>query len=181
MRFVAIDIEATGRDYKNVRQIIQIGAARFENGKMTDTLEILVNPKTSDFNYYVIKKIGIHPKQCRKGMLFEHAFPKLMDFINTDSIIAHSAKNDHKMLNHDLHIIGHSTLMRPIGCSQGYARHVLKTKNNMSLPALCEHVGVTVTQHHNALSDAIMAGNALIKLLQADTTKMKYVLLKGTK
>lgn len=165
-KFVVIDVETANQ---NSASICQIGLAKFDNGKLVDSYETLINPEDY-FDGFNVDIHGINEKMVAKAPTMEKAYKEIIKFIGDDIIASHTLFDkvamDKSFLKYNLPVIQNNWIdtTRVVrrtweACSQkGYG-----------LKKVCKMLKINMTQHHNALSDAIAAGeifNQAIKTTQ---------------
>lgn len=85
--FTAIDFE-TAQEYR--WSICQVGLVRVEHGKITDEINLLVQPPK---NYYWDRFINIHgitPEDTANAPTFDKLWHKIEPFIKGQSVVTHN-------------------------------------------------------------------------------------------
>jgi DNA polymerase-3 subunit epsilon len=149
--FTAIDFEtAQGHRWS----ICQVGLVRVVNGKITDEVNILVQPPD---NYYWGRFTDIHgikPHHTAKSPTFNHIWHQIAPFIENQNVIAHNGFGfDFQVLSKTLEYYGMST--------PEYNKFCTYKIYKSNLAALCNEHNIELN-HHDALSDA----RACAKLFQ---------------
>lgn len=150
-RVVAFDIEMPGQ--KEMR-LSALGITVIDKGIITDKYFYLINPET-DFDPYVVKLIGITPEMVKDKPTFPEIWEKVKDVMSSGLLVAHGATGDLKALcgcMKDYGIEWKDEIEYTCTCDMG-----IKCYNDLgaySLDTLCEHIGFTELQHHDALSDS---------------------------
>ena len=149
--FTAIDFEtAQGHRWS----ICQVGLVRVVNGKITDEVNILVQPPD---NYYWERFTDIHgikPRHTAKSPTFNHIWHQIAPFIENQNVIAHNGFGfDFQVLSKTLEYYGMST--------PEYNKFCTYKIYKSNLAALCNEYNIKLN-HHDALSDA----RACAKLFQ---------------
>jgi len=149
--FTAIDFE-TAQGYR--WSICQVGLVRVVNGKITDEVNILVQPPD---NYYWERFTDIHgikPHHTAKSPTFNHIWHQIAPFIENQNVIAHNGFGfDFQVLSKTLEYYGMST--------PEYNKFCTYKIYKSNLAALCNEHNIKLN-HHDALSDA----RACAKLFQ---------------
>lgn len=91
-RFVVFDLETTGLDADNDR-IVEIGAVRVENGRITDHYQRLVNPRIP-MSAEASKKNHITDDMLKNESPIKQVLPSFLDFVGRDVLAAHNAGFD---------------------------------------------------------------------------------------
>ncbi len=101
--YVCIDIETTGLQLHYDR-IIEIGALRIENNKITGIFQEYVNPRRSWlFKPGVTQINGISEATVRNADTIDKVLPRFMAFVGDSVVIAHNAKFDLDFINAELY------------------------------------------------------------------------------
>ena len=93
--YVALDVE-TANSKRN--SICSIGLAKFVDGKLIETFYSPINPQ-DEFNKINISIHGIKPEDVINSPSFPEILPKIIEFIDNNTIIAHSASFDIGVIN----------------------------------------------------------------------------------
>lgn len=154
--FVAIDVETAN---ESPGSICQVGLARFVNGKLADTMEILVNPE-SYFAQGCINVHGLTAEICASAPTFRKSHPSIREFIRGGVMVCHT-HFDRVALQRACH--QHQVDHLP-GTWLDTARVARRTWDlpSYGLRSLCAHIDHKLDRHHNALHDAIAAGEILV-------------------
>ena len=171
--WVAIDCETTGLDVRR-DAIIAIGAVRIEGNCLVTSqrLEMLVRPERK-MNVESVRVHHLRSRDVEGGMAPEEAMRHLLDFIGSRPLVGYYLEFDVAMLNREIwRLLGVHLPQRKIEVSAMY--YDLK---NRQLPAheqggmidlrfatMMDDLALPRWDAHNALSDAIMAGLAFVKL-----------------
>jgi len=145
---IAFDIETTGLDTAD-DEIIEIGIAKLENGKITAQYRSFVKPSIpipTDITHLT----GIYPEDVEDAPPLQQILPELETFFGQRPVIAHNAQFD----------VG---FMRKYGLLDAnavldtykLASILLPTAARYSLGSLTADAGIQLEQAHRALDDAI--------------------------
>lgn len=152
--YFALDVETANTDYSS---ICQIGIAHFRDGKLNDKWSTLVNPKTY-FDPYNVDIHGIEQSDVEGAPEFKDVFSKLNELLAGNTIIHHGHFDRTAFARcYDRFDL------QPIECEWlDNTKVVRRTWDEFSargynLKNLVENFGVEL-DHHDALSDAIAAG-----------------------
>ena len=152
--FTAIDFE-TASGYRN--SICQIGLVQVENGIITVTLNLLVQPPK---NYYWSNFIDIHgitPAITKNEPTFDQIWHLVAPFIIGKNVVAHNGFGfDFPVLDKTLFHYG-----LPIPDYDKYCTYKIYRSN---LADLCKEHNIPL-DHHNALSDARACAELYLKYL----------------
>ncbi len=159
---IVLDVETTGLDYTKER-IIEFAGVRLENGKITDTFETLINP------HQKIRKSSMAIHGITDEMLLEapdeeEIFPKIIDFIGENPIVAHNAIFDYSFLNRTSKRLLKKPFENRYIDSQFMFKEVYPHLESCGLDKLMEIFNVEFSTRHRALADAEGLAKAYPKL-----------------
>ncbi|HAH54372.1 MAG TPA: exonuclease [Flavobacterium sp.] len=141
--FTAIDFE-TASGYRN--SICQVGLVQVEEGIITHSLNLLVQPPN---NYYWSDFIDIHgitPAMTKNEPTFDQIWHLVAPFIEGKNVVAHNGFSfDFPVLDKTLFHYG-----LPIPAYNKYCTYKIYRSN---LADLCQEHNIPLN-HHDALSDA---------------------------
>jgi predicted DnaQ family exonuclease/DinG family helicase len=156
LAFVAVDIETTGLNWER-DQIIEIGAARFENGQPAGKFQALVNPERK-LSHFIKRLTGIIQEEVDAAPLLDEAMPGFMDFIGDSVLVLHNGRFDLSFLGAvaDIPNRAWDTLT--------LARCLLPRNRSHSKDKLCRHFGIETGRSHRAYDDALATGHLFLRL-----------------
>ena len=151
MNYVVFDIETTGLNPK-YEKIIEIGAAKVQNGEIVDTFSTFVNPGKS-LPERIIELTGIYDTDVINAPYIEEVLDLFIDFVGDYILLGHNlifdysfmkkaAANQKKKFDRE----GIDTLK--------IARRFLADLESRNLSFLCDHYQIHL-QAHRALNDAL--------------------------
>ena len=170
--FVVFDTETTGFNAANGDSLIEIGAVKIKNGKITDIFDELINPGRP-IPKRITEITNINDEMVKDALNEEEATLKFLKWAGDAPMVAHNAKFDisfieMSMKKYNLGKFNNTvidTLELSRALDQGFARH--------SLSALVKRYNVPFDEdaHHRADYDA--EGTALVfnKMLQKLVSK----------
>lgn len=94
--YTALDLETTGLDPKKDK-IIEAGAVRVRNGKVTDRFQSLINPGVV-LPDKITQLTGITQEELTTAPYAEQVVPELLAFLGDDVILGHSVMFDYSFL-----------------------------------------------------------------------------------
>ncbi|MBI4713370.1 MAG: WYL domain-containing protein [Planctomycetes bacterium] len=153
MQTIAFDLETTGL-YPIKDKIVEIGAVRFDNDKITEEFQTLVNPGVP-IPQEVIAIHGITDQMVLNAPAERDALELFLKFIGDDIMLAHSASFDAGfiMASVALHKLKVPANLLIDTCE--LARTVLPGMANYKLPTLGKHFNLAQSGYHRALADAV--------------------------
>ena len=170
--FTAIDTETTGLNPK-LDRIIEIGAVKVRDGKITDRFESLINPGRK-LDERIVQLTGITQEDLKIAPDIAEVLPSLLSFIGDDVLLGHKILFDFSFLKRaavNQHLIfekrGIDTLK--------LARRFLPELESKRLTSLCEYYGIAYDAHR-AASDAVAATELYFKLSKQQKRQNKHIL-----
>ena len=162
--FVVFDIESTGLD-KNKCKVIEIGAVKVENGKITDRWSTFVNPGVK-IPRNITDLTSITDSMVKDALTFEEQIDDFIKFCEGSVMVAHNANFDMGFMKEESKNCGRSFDL-PYLDTMVLARCMYKELPNHRLATLCKHLGVINAHHHRAVDDAEATAQAFVKMLDA--------------
>ncbi len=152
--FVAIDVE-TANQYPT--SICAIGAVKVENGYITDRYYSLVQPEPNWYLRHFSENIhGISCKDTDTSPNFITVWEDVDAFIGDLPLVAHNKAFDERCIRAAFRAYDTDYPDYPFHCTLQCARKVIPRAmvGSYSLPYLCQFLGISFNNHHNALADA---------------------------
>lgn len=158
-----IDLEMTGLNPRT-EKIIEIGAVRIRDGRMTETFSELVYPGRK-LNKEAVEITGITDEMLKGCPLFSDVADSLLEFLGEDVLVGHNIIFDYSFLKKSI------LNEKPKGTDferQGIdtlkiARRFLPGEQKKTLTQLCSFYGIAY-HAHRALDDAIATAKLYDKL-----------------
>ena len=149
-RYVAFDLETTGLNAKTDR-ITEIGALRVEYGQVTQTFQMLVNPRRP-IPREVVNLTHITNEMVRDAPGIEEVLPAFLAFLGDDVYVAHNASFDVGFLRENAAQLG---LTLPEGCADSLevARSVWPGLSTYRLGNVAQVIGYDMKVAHRSLAD----------------------------
>ena len=155
MNFTAIDFE-TATGYRN--SICQVGLVRFENGQITQEINLLVQPPDNFYWQQMIDIHGINAFRTARSPNFQQIWPTIAPYIDQQNVVAHNGFSfDFSCLKKVLELYH---LPEP-----NYTKHCTYRLYKANLHALCVQHNIQL-RHHDALIDARACGQLFLKHLE---------------
>ena len=158
--FVVIDVETACH---RASSICQIGIVGFAGGRETFAYETLVDPQDA-FSPFNVRLHGIAPHHVAGQPSFHRLYGTLLEHLGGRITVAHSSF-DYGALSADCQIAGLPMIRGRWLDSVKVARHAWPDLPTHRLNALAGHLGLE-HKHHNALSDARVAGWVVIRAME---------------
>ena len=165
--FVVVDIETTGLSPTpksgDSCRIIEIGAVKIENGKITKTYSTFCSCPTH-IPYYITEITGITDKDLVGAPCVKDSLIKLNDFCNNSFLIGHNLKFDLSFLNHYGKEIGIEFNQKYYDTLTLARKYIIDKVPNCKLGTIADYFGVKF-RHHRALDDAIATAEIFLKFV----------------
>ena len=171
--WVALDCETTGLNVRHDR-IVSIGAVRIVGNRLltSQRLELLVRPDRS-LTADSVRVHHLRERDVAQGMDAERAVRRLLDFIGCRPLVGYYLEFDVAMLNREIWpLLGVRLPQRKIEVSAMY--YDFKTRRlppherggmiDLRFATIMNDLELPLRDAHDALSDAVMAGLAFVKL-----------------
>ena len=161
--YVVFDIETTGFSAVTDR-IIEIGAVKVEDGKITDKFSTFVNPKRP-IPFRITELTGITDEMVIDSPDIETILPQFIEFIGDAVLVAHNASFDVGFIEQNCKrqkIEADFTYVDTVGM----ARFLLPALNRFKLDTVAKAVGVSLENHHRAVDDAACTAEIFVKFVK---------------
>lgn len=150
--YVAFDLETTGLDIEE-DSIIEIGALKVINGKVTERFMEFVKPK-KPISSIITNITGITNDMVALARPTELIIRDFVDFCGDYTMVGHNILFDYKFMKK--HALEYGLPFEKTGLDTlQIARKVLRHLESKSLGCLCEHYGITNQAAHRAYHDAL--------------------------
>lgn len=161
--YVVFDLETTGfSPVKN--RIIEIGAVRVENGKITDRFSSFVNPQLP-IPYRITQITGITDSMVIDAKKIEEVLPEFLSFAKGAVLVGHNVSFDISFINENCKRLGYEadfTTFDTLGLSRTFfprqARH--------TLDAVAKTLKIVLDNHHRAVDDAEATAGIFLRFLK---------------
>jgi DNA polymerase-3 subunit epsilon len=163
-RFVVLDLETTGGG-PSPAGIIEIGAVRVVDGRLTETFATLVNPGQR-IPPFITRLTGIADEMVAAAPRIADALPAFLEFVGDDVAVAHNAAFDMGHLDAAQRALSGLGLDRPSICTLRLARRLLPGLRRRSLDSVAGALGISCWNRHRALPDARIAAEILCVFLE---------------
>ncbi len=161
--FVVFDIETTGFSALTCK-IIEIGAVKVEEGKITERFSTFVNPQVP-IPYRIEQLTSINDSMVLDAPAIEEVLPKFMEFCQDAILVAHNAGFDTGFIEKNCirqNLPYNYTSVDTVGM----ARFLLPALNRFKLDTVAKAVGVPLQNHHRAVDDAACTADIFVKFVK---------------
>ena len=149
--FVVFDIETTGFSPEK-NKIIEIGAVKVEDGKLTDTFSVFVDPGVP-IPFEIEKLTGIDDNMVLGQPGIDVILPRFLAFCGDAVLVAHNASFDVSFISHNAAQLGlpfSPTVLDTVSM----ARVLLPALNRYKLDVVAKALDISLENHHRAVDDA---------------------------
>lgn len=158
--FVAFDLETTGFAPPGSR-IIEIGAVKVLDGRITETWQRLVNPGCR-IPANITELTGITDFMVRDAFPVEMVLPDFLDFVGDLPMAAHNVRFDMSFVLHDAGRMG-IILANALIDTVPVARRCFPGLHNHKLGTVARHLDVLGDGEHRGLQDATVVARILLE------------------
>ncbi|MDD5945223.1 MAG: PolC-type DNA polymerase III [Clostridia bacterium] len=162
--YVVFDIETTGLN-KEKCKIIEIGAVKIKNRKITDRYSTFIDPqeKLSD---EIVELTNITDKMLEGQRTIDVVLPEFMDFVGDAVLVAHNASFDTGFVRIKGEELGLGAMHNTILDTLELSRTLLKDLKKHKLDIVAKRLGVSLEGHHRAVNDAEATAEIFLKLVE---------------
>lgn len=162
--FISLDFETANSARASA---CQIGLARFEGGSVVDTYTTLLKPHKDLRRFDPINTSihGIGESDVGNAPEFDEVWGEIQSFIDNSHLVAHNAGFDMSVLRGLLDLYGLEFPKMNYYCTLMLSRNLLKPAE-LNLKHVANILEVEITNHHDALADAVAAGNIAASLVR---------------
>lgn len=165
--FTVFDLETTGLDPRKGDRILEIGAVRIEEKKITKkTFHSLVNPE---------RPIPWEAKQIHKisnddvllAPTIDIVLPQFLQFAQNSILVAHNAQFDMGFLAAEKECCWGYIDLPECLCTMRLSQAVFPQEFRHNLDCMAIRLGIPLpSQRHRAMSDVLVTAFALLKLIE---------------
>ncbi|WP_050740539.1 3'-5' exonuclease [Acetobacterium bakii] len=164
--YVIIDIETTGFNPKFC-EIIEIGAVRVCDDKITSIFQSMVRPK-NPINSYITNLTGITNNMIADANPIEAVLDSFLSFIGDTVLVGHNVNSDINFLYDYCEMYLSSHLSNDFIDIRELFREQQSSALNHKLATMCEKCAIQNTNTHRALTDCLAAYNLYHSLKMHD-------------
>ena len=173
MSIIAIDFETSGYAPTSA---CSLGMARLDIGRITATWQSLIRPPSPRVIFSDVH--GLTWNMLKNQPVFADLWPEILDFMQGASVlVAHNALFDRGVLLACCEALGTAPPPVAFACTLKGARAIKAQLGlgRLRLCDLCAHFGIEL-DHHNALSDALGAGQLYFALRRMGVEEKDMIL-----
>ncbi|MDO4261433.1 MAG: PolC-type DNA polymerase III [Eubacteriales bacterium] len=171
--FVVFDLETTGLSAVRNR-IIEIGAVKVENGRITDRFSTFVNPQ-EPIPFEIEQLTSISDEMVMGAPVIEDVLPEFLKFCEGSALIAHNASFDAGFIQENCRRMDIRTDFT-VGDTVAMARVLLPALSKFKLDTVAKALGIPLDHHHRAVDDAACTAEIFVKFIQMFKDKDAFTL-----
>lgn len=163
-RWVAIDFETATPQRASA---CAVGLVAVEDGRVVDSYRALIQPPGNEYAAFNTMVHGITPSDTARAPRFADVWPDIEDFVGGSTLVAHNAGFDIGVLRAECwaaDVLPARDL--DYACTLVSARLAWPGLTSYSLPWVCEHLGIDLHEHHDAIADASACARIGVRLLE---------------
>lgn len=161
-RYVICDIEATGLHEE--KDIIEIALITYQDGKITDVYETLVNP-LRPVSEFIQDLTSISHRALEEAPKFYDIADAIRLRLEDSVFVSHNTDFDYQLLRQKFQEMGQDLKLKTF-CTLKVAQHEIPGLKNYNLDALCSFFGIKITERHRAIGDAKATLSLFLELFQ---------------
>ena len=161
--YVVFDLETTG--FSPVKdKIIEIGAVKVEQGKITDKFSTFVNPRVP-IPFQITQLTSITDEMVMDAPDIETVLPQFLEFVKDAVLVAHNASFDVGFIEQNCrcqNIMSDFTSVDTVAM----ARILLPTLSKFKLNIVANALHISLENHHRAVDDAKATADIFVKFIE---------------
>ncbi len=162
--FIAIDFETANSNYNSA---CSMGLVMVDNNKIVDKFYTLIQPPTLDFDDINMSIHGITPDEVACAPKFDEVWEKISHYFDGSNLItAYNAVFDMTVLKACLKEYNINFPDFEYICSLQFANRLYPDCDKHTLDCICNHLNISLDEHHNALADTLACSQIIIKSLE---------------
>ncbi|MCD8046532.1 MAG: PolC-type DNA polymerase III [Clostridiales bacterium] len=161
--YAVFDLETTGFSPEK-NKIIEIGAVKVEDGKVTDRFSTFVNPQMP-IPYEIEKLTSISDDMVIGAPTIDQALPQFMEFSEGAAMVAHNADFDMSFIRKNCEMLSlpcEKTVLDTVSL----ARVLLPQLNRYKLDTVAKALQISLNHHHRAVDDAGCTAEIFVKFVE---------------
>ena len=161
--YVVFDLETTG--FSPIKdKIIEIGAVRVENGKITEKFSTFVNPKIP-IPFTITQLTGISDQMVMDAPDIKTVLPQFLEFVKDAVLVAHNASFDVGFIEQNMRYQNMTPDFTSVD-TVALARVLLPTLTKYKLNVVAKALDISLKNHHRAVDDAGATAEIFVRFTQ---------------
>lgn len=164
--YTVVDIETTGLSYKNGAEIIEVGAVKIIDGKISERRGSLIAFQ-GEMDPFAFKAHGVTREMTKDQPSLGEVLPKVRKYIGDTIVVCHNTGFDIPFLNHYLKKLELPLLDKSI-CTLKALKQLKKEGlyhgENNKLDTACDYYNIALKNYHRASWDAKATAELFLKI-----------------
>lgn len=165
--FAAIDFETATAERSSA---CSLGVVVVEADDIVDERSWLIQPPGNVYQDFNTRLHGISATDTREAPPFSHVWREAAAHIGDRLLVAHNAAFDMSVLRRSAAYRNYTPPDASFVCTYRLARSRWPDHGSWRLPDVCDALGITGLDHHDALSDARAAARVLSTMCELDSS-----------
>ncbi len=161
--FVVFDLETTGFSPISDR-IIEIGAVKVEQGRITERFSSFVNPKIP-IPFKITQLTSINDSMVMDAPDIEAVLPQFLDFVGDAVLVAHNAGFDVSFIEQNMRYQDMTPDLTSVD-TVAMARILMPTLAKFKLNVVAKALNISLENHHRAVDDAGATAEIFVKFIK---------------
>ena len=161
--FVVFDLETTGFSPISDR-IIEIGAVKVEQGRITERFSSFVNPKIP-IPFKITQLTSINDSMVMDAPDIEAVLPQFLDFVGYAVLVAHNAGFDVSFIEQNMRYQDMTPDLTSVD-TVAMARILMPTLAKFKLNVVAKALNISLENHHRAVDDAGATAEIFVKFIK---------------
>ncbi|WP_338452818.1 exonuclease domain-containing protein [Niallia oryzisoli] len=169
MDFITIDFEIANN---NLNSACSLGLVFVKDNQIIDEKYYLIQPPTLDFDREMTEIHGLTANDVMDAKRFNEIWGDIKDYFNEIPIVAHNAQFDMSVLHSCLSSYSIEMPEFPYICSIPISAKACRgEKVGQSLKDRLDHFNIELSDHHNAMADAISCAKLVTTCIELKRKK----------
>ncbi|MGR3741786.1 helicase C-terminal domain-containing protein [Companilactobacillus sp. DQM5] len=163
-KYAVVDLETTGTN-KNEDKIIQFGCTLIDDGKITDSISILINPHQV-ISQRIEELTGISNRIVKNAPDFKQVAERIYENLKGRTFVAHNVNFDFPFIKDALIKAGYPELNVPAIDTVELSQILLPQLSSFKLQDISEYLNIEHDHPHRADDDSNVTAKLLLILIQ---------------
>ena len=161
--YAIIDVETTGTA-ATYGKLTEIAIILHDGVSVTETFNTLINPECN-IPYHITRLTGISNEMVANAPKFYEVAKIIIELTAGKIFVAHNATFDYSFIKEEFKRLGYDYKRKTI-CTVKLGRKLLPGYRSYSLGNICADLGITITDRHRAIGDALATAKLFELLIQ---------------
>jgi len=166
LTFAAIDFETATAKRSSA---CALGLVIVDSGRIVDEQSWLIRPPGNEYDEFNTRLHGIRADDTKDAPSFDDVWTQASALVGDRMLVAHNAPFDMSVIRHSAIFHDYTPPESSFLCTARLARSRCPDLRSWRLPNVCDALGITGLNHHDALSDARAAAQVLLTMCEIDS------------